>query len=151
VQARWDMNAFNRLDKLDSAMKETSRLAPGSLLVYSRVVEEDCVLSSGLQLKKGQYITTSGHSIATDPEIFPEPRKYNALRFFHNLERHRAQPFRSVEGDDHRWGAGRWACPGRFIASIVSKVILVKLLDEYELHSSKTGDHQLRSCMNSSS
>ncbi|KAH3912386.1 hypothetical protein HBI56_233180 [Parastagonospora nodorum] len=132
VQGKWDMSAFNRLDKLDSAMKETSRLAPGSLLVYSRYIEQDCVLSSGLQLKKGQFITTSGHSIAMDPEVFPDPRKYDALRSFRNLERHRAQPFRSVEGDDHRWGAGRWACPGRFIASIVSKIILVKLLDEYE-------------------
>jgi cytochrome P450 len=132
VQGKWDMTAFNRLDKLDSAMKETSRLAPGSLLVYSRYIEQDCVLSSGLQLKKGQFITTSGHSIAMDSEVFPDPRQYDALRSFRNLERHRAQPFRSVEGDDHRWGAGRWACPGRFIASIVSKIILVKLLDEYE-------------------
>lgn len=132
VQGNWDMAAFNKLDKLDSAMKETSRLAPGSLLVYSRFIEQDCILSTGLPLKKGQFITTSGHSIAMDPEVFPEPRKYDALRSFRNLDRHLAQPFRSVEGNDHRWGAGRWACPGRFIASIVSKVILVKLLDEYE-------------------
>lgn len=133
VGGRWDMAAFNKLDKLDSAMKETSRLAPGSLLVYSRVVEEECMLSNGTKLKKNQLITTSGHSTAFDPKIFPNPEKYDALRAFNQgLKRHRAQPFSSVEGEDHRWGAGRWACPGRFIASVVSKVILVKLLDEYE-------------------
>ncbi|KAF2728066.1 putative cytochrome P450 [Polyplosphaeria fusca] len=133
INGQWDMDAFNSLDKLDSAMKETSRLAPGSLLVYSRYVEEDCTLSNGTQLKKGQFITTSGHSTAHDADLFPDPEKYDALRYYNgNLEKHRAQPFRSVEGEDHRWGAGRWACPGRFIASVVSKMILVKLLDEYD-------------------
>ncbi|KAF2184212.1 cytochrome P450 [Zopfia rhizophila CBS 207.26] len=133
VQGNWDQSAFNNLDKLDSAMKETSRLAPGSLLVYSRVMENDCTLSNGLELKKGQLITTSGHSASMDPNVFPNPEEYDALRAYNqDFERHRAQPFRSVEGEDHRWGAGRWACPGRYIASIVSKIILVKLLDEYD-------------------
>lgn len=133
VNGQWNLDAFNSLDKLDSAMKETSRLAPGSLLVYSRYVEQDCTLPNGTQLKKGSFITTSGHSTAHDAELFPDPHKYDALRYYKgNLEKHRAQPFRSVEGEDHRWGAGRWACPGRFIASAVSKMILVKLLDEYE-------------------
>jgi cytochrome P450 len=133
VGGHWDTAAFNKLEKLDSAMKETSRLAPGSLLVYSRVVEQDCMLSNGMRLKKDQLITTSGHSTAFDPKIFPNPEKYDALRAFNqDPKRHRAQPFSSVEGEDHRWGAGRWACPGRFIASVVSKVILVKLLDEYD-------------------
>lgn len=50
-------------------MKETSRLAPGSMLVYSRCVEEPIVLSMGLHLKPGQFITTSGHKIAMDPDI----------------------------------------------------------------------------------
>jgi cytochrome P450 len=129
----WDAGAFNSLDKLDSAMKETSRLAPGSLLVYSRFIEEDVVLSTGLHLHAGQLITTSGHSVAMDPAIFPNPRAYDALRAFNEgLDQHRAQPFRSVDSKDHRWGAGRWACPGRSIASLISKVILVKLLDEYD-------------------
>lgn len=64
-----------------------------------------------------------------NPEMYPEPRPYDALRPFHDLERHRVQPFKNVKGDDHRWGVGRWACPGRFIASIVSKIILARLLD----------------------
>lgn len=130
---QWNLETLNSLDKLDSAMKETSRLAPGSLLVYSRYVERDCTLSNGFELKKGSFITTSGHSTAHDAELFPDPRKYDGLRYYKdNLDKHRAQPFRSLEGVDHRWGAGRWACPGRFIASATSKMILVRLLDEYE-------------------
>jgi cytochrome P450 len=129
----WDVTAFNALDKLDSAMKETARLAPGALLIYSRFIEKPIELSTGLRLQPGQFITTSGHSIAMDAAVFPNPRVYDALRDYNeDLEKHRAQPFRSVDSKDHRWGAGRWACPGRAIASLISKVILVKLLDEYD-------------------
>ncbi|KAF2187596.1 cytochrome P450 [Zopfia rhizophila CBS 207.26] len=133
VKGNWDQAAYNSLDKLESAMKETLRLAPGSLLLYSRVMESDYTLSNGLQLKKGELITTSGRSISTDANLFPDPKQYKALRAYNtDLERHRAQPFRSVDSEDMRWGSGRWACPGRYIASLMGKVILVKLLDEYD-------------------
>ncbi len=106
--------AFGSLDKLESIMKETSRLAPGSLLVYSRVLQDDAVLSNGLALKKGQFITVSGHNRSTDPEVFPDPDQYKGLRFYDaDLTTHRAQPFRSLDSDILTWGAGRWACSGR--------------------------------------
>jgi cytochrome P450 len=133
VEGNWDIAAFNSLEKLDSAMKETSRLAPGSLIVYTRHVEEPTSLSNGLHLQPGQLISTSGHSLAMDPTKFTDPQKYDALRAYkENLQTHRSQPFQSVDGRNHRWGAGRWACPGRVIASLTSKVALVKLLGEYD-------------------
>lgn len=129
----WDAEAYNKLDKLDSAMKETVRLAPGTYLVYSRVMQTDYTLADGLRLKKGQFICLSGYCRAMDPQLFPNPEKYDALRSYRqDLQSHRAKPFSSVLADDFRWGAGRWACPGRYIATLMSKVILVKLLDEYE-------------------
>ncbi|MCJ1405149.1 hypothetical protein MMC11_008375 [Xylographa trunciseda] len=133
VDGNWDIEAFNGLEKLDSAMKETVRLAPGTYLVYSRVMLNDHTLSDGLKLKKGQFVCISGYSRATDPTLFPNPKKYDALRAYkQNLQDHRARPFSSVLADDFRWGAGRWACPGRYIATLFAKIILVKLLDEYE-------------------
>lgn len=132
VQGKWDQAVFNKLEKLDSALKETLRLKPGSLLVYSREVVKDFTMN-GVKLRKGQLITTSGHSQATDATVFPQPNEFQALRAYNiDLERHRAHPFRTVEGDDHRWGSGRWACPGRFLASNAAKIILVKILDEYD-------------------
>lgn len=133
VDGNWEVEAFNGLEKLDSAMKETVRLAPGTYLVYSRVILNHHTLSDGLKLKKGQFVCISGYSRATDPYLFPSPKEYDALRAYNqNLQGHRARPFSSVLADDFRWGAGRWACPGRYIATLMAKVILVKLLDEYE-------------------
>ncbi|KAI1355957.1 cytochrome P450 [Xylaria sp. FL0043] len=129
----WDLAAVSDLEKLDSAMKETARLAPGTIIVYSRVVQQECILA-GIKLEKGQFITTSGPSRALDPAIFENPKEYQGLRFCaeDNIERHRARPFRSVDTDILTWGAGRWACPGRLVADMAAKILLVKLLDEWD-------------------
>ena len=133
VGGDWSHKTLESLEKLDSAMKETLRLAPGALIIYSRKILGDITLSSGLKLRKGQFITVSGHARAMDPKIYPNPRGYDALRSYNqNLDEHRAKPFNNVLADDFRWGAGRWACPGRYVATQTSKAILVKLLDEYE-------------------
>ena len=133
VNGNWDAKVFDCLAKLDSAMKETVRLAPGTLVVYSRMVLKDFVLSNGLKLRKGQQICIDANARATDPDIFPNPKEYDALRAYNqDPQKHRARPFNNVLADDFRWGAGRWACPGRYIATLIAKAILVKLLDEYE-------------------
>ena len=131
---RWDTAALASLDKLESAMKESSRLTPGTLLVYSRVVKKDHRLSSGLLLKKGQFVTISASTRTMDPDVFEDPREYRGLRFCapERIEEHRARPFSSIDTDILTWGAGRWSCPGRLISDMAAKILLVKLIDEYD-------------------
>lgn len=132
-QGTWDQKAFDCLYKLDSAMKETVRLNPASLTVYSRMMLDNHTLSNGVTLKKGSMICVSSCSKQFDHSVFPDPETYDALRAYNlNLDAHRAQPFKSIDDDGLRWGTGRWACPGRFLASLEAKVILVKILDEYD-------------------
>lgn len=134
VQGRWDLAALAGLEKLESAMKESSRLTPGTLLVYSRVVKKDCILANGLVLRKGQFVTMSGAARTMDPSIFEDPGEYQGLRFCaeDRIKEHRARPFSGVDTDILTWGAGRWACPGRLISNMSAKILLVKLLDEYD-------------------
>lgn len=133
-QGTWDHMAFDSLYKLDSAMKETVRLNPASLTAYSRMMLGDYTLSNGVTLKKGSMICVSSCSKQFDPFVFPDPETYDALRAYRlDLEAHRAQPFKSIDDDGLRWGTGRWACPGRFLASLEAKIILVKILDEYDI------------------
>ena len=129
----WDHAAFNSLLKLDSAMKETMRITPASLTAYSRFMVRDHTLSNGVTLQKGQMICVSSCSRQRDPAVFPEPDSYNALRAYNeNLKNHVNKPFKSVDSDGLRWGAGRWACPGRFLASLEAKIILVKLISKFD-------------------
>jgi cytochrome P450 len=133
VDGVWDHAAFNSLLKLDSAMKETARLSPGSNTTYSRVMLKKHTLSNGVCLERGQFICVNSYCRSKDPKIFHDPEKYDALRAYNDdLEEHTARPFKVVHGEDFRWGSGRWACAGRYIAALVAKVILVRLLDEYE-------------------
>ncbi|KID82701.1 Cytochrome P450 [Metarhizium guizhouense ARSEF 977] len=121
VNGRWDMTTLARLDKLESVM-ETARLAPGTLLVYSRVIQRDCIVR-GIELKKSQFITVSGMARASDPTIFEDPKSFRGLRFCEESKQdeHRAKPFRSVDIDILTWRAGRWACPGRQVADMAIK------------------------------
>lgn len=132
-EGSWTQDSFNSLDKLESVMKETSRLAPGALVVYGRSVEKDYTLSSGLVLQKGDAIGVSYLAKSMDPLAFDQPTTFKGMRFYdRGLAELRARPFRSVDGEFLTWGSGRWACPGRFIANMSAKIALVKMLDEYE-------------------
>jgi len=128
----WNINAFQDLVKLDSAMKETTRISPSTRIVYMRAILENHTLSTGIELKKGQYLCVSGAKRAMDPELFPDPEKYDGLRAYKDLDKHRSTPFSNSHAEDFRWGSGRWACPGRYIATLLTKMIIVKIVDEYE-------------------
>lgn len=133
INGQWDTASLASLDCLESAMKETARLAPGTLIVYSRVVQVDCVVD-GVYLKKGQSITVSGPGRAMDDSIYENARSYDGLRFCREamIEQHHRRPFSSVDTDILTWGAGRWACPGRFVADLAAKILLIKLIDEFD-------------------
>ena len=133
VNGKWDHTAFHSLHKLDSAMKETARLSPGSSTTFSRVLLSDYTLSNGTRLKKGQFVCVSSHCRSMDPAFISNPETYDAMRAYnHDLSDHLARPFKNVYRNEYRWGAGRWACAGRFLATMVAKIILVKLLDEFD-------------------
>ncbi|KAI1325197.1 cytochrome P450 [Xylariaceae sp. FL0255] len=123
IGGHWDLAALSSLDKLDSAMKETSRLASSPIIVYSRIAQQDCVVG-GLAIKKRQSITKSASQRTMDPELYENPGD--------KLKDHRTHAFRTVDTNILTWGAGRAACPGRLIADAASKVLLLKLLDEYD-------------------
>ena len=132
VGGKWTINVFEDLYKLDSAMKETTRTAPSTRIVYMRAILETHTLSTGLVLRKGQYLCVSGASRAMDSERFPRPEEYDALRFLDDVDEHRTKLFSNSHAEDFRWGSGRWACPGRYIATLLTKMIIVKLLNEYD-------------------
>ncbi|KAL1874572.1 hypothetical protein Plec18167_005803 [Paecilomyces lecythidis] len=133
VGGHWDFEALNSLHKLESAFKETIRLTPGSLTTYSRVVLKNHTLSNGIRLKKGQFICVSSNCRAKDSAIYSFPEEYDGMRAYNrDLQDHIARPFRGLHSQEFRWGSGRWACAGRYFASLISKVIIVKLLDEYD-------------------
>ena len=103
INGVWDYDAFQSLHKLDSAMKESARLSPGSNTTFSRVLLNDYTLSNGVRLRKGQFICVSSYSESMNPRLIDEPEIYDALRAYNqNFEDHVARPFRGVYASEYR-------------------------------------------------
>lgn len=82
---------------------------------------------------------TSGASaaIATDPTIFNDPNTFDGARYRRMREDHKESESSLVMGmstiDSLGFGLGNQACPGRFFAVNNMKLIMAKLLTQYEL------------------
>nr|GME15010.1 abscisic acid 8'-hydroxylase 3-like [Ipomoea batatas] len=100
-------------------ISETLRMAT-ILPWFSRKVAQDFEID-GCKIKKGWSINLDVVSIHHDPEIFPEPEKFNPSRFDENLK-----PF-SFLG----FGSGPRMCPGINLAKLEICVFIHHLVCRY--------------------
>jgi cytochrome P450 len=82
--------ALQAMKKLDSFLKETMRLNPGGTASFQRKVNKPFTLSNGQVIPAGVVIEVPSAAISHDPEIFPNPDKFDPWRFFHLREQARA-------------------------------------------------------------
>ena len=87
-------------------------------------------LSDGLLLPKGTHICMAAGPISRDPEVVEDPDVFDAFRFV--KQKAMTSGFVSTGPNNMHFGLGRYACPGRFFASFVMKLILSRFLMEYE-------------------
>ncbi|KAG8631785.1 hypothetical protein KVT40_000925 [Elsinoe batatas] len=130
----WTKQGLYHMKLLDSALKETQRLKPGSMVTMRRYVLEDLQLSNGLVLKKGTRINIDTQRMR-DPELHQDPLKYDAFRFYKMRQQpggeHTAQLV-STSPDHLGFGHGQHSCPGRFFAANEIKVAMAHMLIKYE-------------------
>ncbi|KAI0581515.1 hypothetical protein TUN199_06639 [Pyrenophora tritici-repentis] len=133
------------LPLLDSFIKESARLTPVESQSTRRSALKPFSLKDGTHVNVGDWFCTPVRAIMTNPVDFPEATTFSGFRF--------ADPelVKSLENDDafsvmqkkptkltdvdmtyHVWGTGRMACPGRFYASAVMKVILGQVILNYD-------------------
>ncbi|KAH7040188.1 cytochrome P450 [Microdochium trichocladiopsis] len=129
----WAKTSLYKLKLMDSFIKEGQRVRPMGTTSMNRLVTEETTLSDGTVLPKGVRIMVATNFM--DPELYPEPEKFDAARFLKMRER---------EGEEHSWqlvtttpahmffGHGQHACPGRFFAANEVKILLCHLLLKYD-------------------
>ncbi|KAL8848318.1 MAG: hypothetical protein Q9221_006672 [Calogaya cf. arnoldii] len=131
----WNKTSYARLRKIDSFMRESQRMAPPTVLGLKRIMQHPYTLEDGTHLSKGMYVCVAAHAIENDPNIFPNPEKFDGLRSFKDDgpdQDTNIHAFAATETTVLGFGYGKTACPGRFFASLVIKMSIVKLISEYE-------------------
>jgi cytochrome P450 len=104
-------------------------------------------LADGSHVEVGDWFCTPVRAIMTNPADYPEALQFNGFRFADpNLVRSvsdaqtdftevmQKKPTKLTDADMtyHVWGTGRMACPGRYYASAVMKVILGQIIMNYD-------------------
>ncbi|CAH0051924.1 unnamed protein product [Clonostachys solani] len=131
------------LPLLDSFIKESARLTPVEAQSTRRSALQPFMLSNGLKLEVGDWACTPVRAIMQDPEYFPNPLRFNGFRFVEpsllsdkdgKFEISQLSPSKltDVENTYHVWGTGRMACPGRFYAAAIMKVIIGQIVLKYD-------------------
>ncbi|KAF5006595.1 hypothetical protein FDECE_7031 [Fusarium decemcellulare] len=125
-----------KLKKLDSFMREVQRLR-GNITTFIRKVMKPISLSDGTLLPAGTKVLAPQAGISTDERYFPDPERFDALRFFklrqESDEASNRWQFTSLNDTNINFGAGKHACPGRFFAGNEIKLVLAHLLINYDI------------------
>ncbi|KAK3937790.1 cytochrome P450 [Diplogelasinospora grovesii] len=136
-------HALFQMKLLDSVMRESQRVNPLSMARFARYVEKPITLRDGTNLPAGVVIEAPHVAITMDPEFYPEPEKFDPYRFYRIRTGEAADPigyknteqyqFVTVTKENMGFGYGRHACPGRFFAANEIKLIMARLLLDYDV------------------
>ncbi|KAH8811233.1 cytochrome P450 [Xylogone sp. PMI_703] len=136
---------IDSLFKLDCFLKESQRLTPVFLLTMNRIVTQPYTFKiSGTHLPVGSMTTAATAAIATDPDTFGlDSNDFDGHRFTRLREDNKAGESAFKMGmateDSLGFGLGSQACPGRFFAVNLMKLMLAKFLTQWDLTLEKNG------------
>ncbi|KXN84575.1 Ent-kaurene oxidase [Leucoagaricus sp. SymC.cos] len=134
----WTKSALHKLRKIDSFLKESHRLNSVSHYLMVRETLQDFTLSDGTLLSRGTHVGIASGPINTSEEYFQDADTFKAFRFAEMREGDgEYDPIRyqlvSLNPDSVMFGHGKHACPGRFMAVTMIKLILTHILLEYDI------------------
>ncbi|KAI0531543.1 cytochrome P450 [Xylaria digitata] len=127
---------LQRLEKLDSFFLEIQRVNPLILLAPQRVALESLTLKDGTHIPKGSRICWAGYNHTNDPSITPNPEVFDPLRSYNKRHSSPDQMNKHLAGqtspDYLGFGYGKLACPGRHFAVNEIKLMMARLIMEYD-------------------
>ncbi|KAF8688520.1 Cytochrome P450, partial [Rhizoctonia solani] len=113
----------NEMPILEACLRETIRLiASGALL--RRVVNGDLELG-GRKIPNGSFLVYSAGETHNNPEIYPNPTKFDPSRYSSGQDKSQAHAFLG-------WGVGRHPCLGKRFAQYEIKAICALFLTLYD-------------------
>ncbi|KAI1136023.1 cytochrome P450 [Hypoxylon sp. FL0543] len=128
---------LRRFEKLDSFQTESLRFNPPILLGPQRMVMKPYTLRDGTFLPVGCRVAFPGYHHTFDPATMPNPDEFDPMRSYRQRKisiseakkHHSAQPSMS----NLAFGYGSQSCPGRYLASAEAKMVVARLLHEFDI------------------
>ncbi|KAL4943508.1 hypothetical protein BDV06DRAFT_211001 [Aspergillus oleicola] len=128
----WVETSIAKMKKLESFCQESIRtsssLAP--LTGWRLVTSDSFRFDDSLTLPKGSIITFPTRHMRMSPDTFESPDNFDGHRFMKIKEE---QGGKDDLASDGKFGYGRQACPGRFYAQRMMKVIIGVMISRYDI------------------
>ncbi|KAK4077104.1 uncharacterized protein Triagg1_4071 [Trichoderma aggressivum f. europaeum] len=133
-----------RLPLLDSFIKESVRNSNFDAITCRRKALAPYTFQDGSSLNKGDWACIPQRAMMQDGTRYRDPQTFDGFRFAHDNAQHQQHKrptdmpeqkesnFTDANLDWPIWGLGNAACPGRFYASLVTKLILIRILEDWE-------------------
>ncbi|KAI1809748.1 cytochrome P450 [Poronia punctata] len=133
----WPPHVYDKMHLMDSVLRESQRMSPSTMVGMKRIFKTSHTFSNGLHLAKGTYVCIPTFFIENDPDLIPDPEHFDGFRSYRAFRHDQAKEFRFSSPDYLAlgFGFGRAACPGRFFATLVLKMVFAKLLTEFDFRS----------------
>ncbi|KAA8641302.1 uncharacterized protein ATNIH1004_002042 [Aspergillus tanneri] len=132
-ESGWTTAGLFKMKLLDSVIKETQRLKPGALVNLERKTINKVTLPNGMVLPCGTSVAVEC-TTWSDAETYPSPERYDGYRFLKMREQGDTTAVLSSTSPKHvAFGIGRSICPGRFLAANEAKIVVAKILLDYDI------------------
>ncbi|KAI5987613.1 cytochrome P450 [Pisolithus albus] len=132
----WTKEALAKLSKIDGFLKETQRFEGNASLTILRRALKDITLSDGTFIPKGTHLCVASHAIHRDPRVYEDPDVFDPYRYTKLQEKHGDSSRYQLATVSSEWlmfGVGKTACPGRFFAAMMLKLVLAHIVLAYDL------------------
>lgn len=104
-------------------------MADSDTATFQRKAVQRITLSDGTVLQPGTLALAPCNAIAFDPNIYPNPEQFDELRFYKLRHQNDSKAnniiyFTAASKTQVQFGGGRHACPGRWFAAHLIKMVL---------------------------
>ncbi|KAI1821828.1 cytochrome P450 [Xylaria intraflava] len=132
----WTRHALGELRTMDSFMKETLRLKPFQEATVQRFAMAPYTFKDGLHIPAGTVVSfpTLRHNMDPTSGLVSDAGKFDGKRWLRRRKFDTSKfQFASTAENAFDWGGGPHACPGRFMAEVTIKLILIRLVTKYDM------------------
>ncbi|PVI03032.1 putative cytochrome P450 [Periconia macrospinosa] len=124
------------LEKLDSFLTESQRFHPPILMSPQRMAMKSITLRDGTQIPQGSRLGFPSFNIVNDPAVTPNPALFDGFRSYNDRRQTGStrRDYMTYTDKNHLvFGHGKQACPGRYFAAAELKIIMARILEEFDV------------------